>query len=93
MKKINSRLNEELRKEHKKRNTSVRVGDKVKVKVGQFKGNTGKISKVISSGHITVEGLDRSKADGSKVPAKIHASNVELIELASDKWRNKILKR
>ena len=93
MKKINSRLSEELSKEHKKRNTAVRTGDKVKVKVGQFKGSMGKVLSVISSGHITVENMDRSKADGSKVMAKIHASNVEIIDLVDDKWRKKVLKR
>ncbi|MBR9680326.1 MAG: 50S ribosomal protein L24 [Candidatus Altiarchaeota archaeon] len=93
MKGINSRLGEELRTKYKKRNTPIRTGDKVKVKVGQFKGNIGKVLSVISSGHVTVEGLERSKADGSKIHAKIHASNVQIIELVEDKWRKKILKR
>lgn len=93
MKKVNSRLGADLRKTHKKRNTSVRTGDKIKVTTGQFKGSMGKVLSVTSEGFVTVENLERTKADGSKLPAKIHASNVEIIELSDDKWRKKILAR
>ena len=93
--KIRVHLNEDLRKEHKKRSFSIKSGDKVKVLRGSFKGSTGKVSAVIrSKGLLNIEGIERTKADGSKIKAPIHASNVEIIELdLSDDKRKKMLKR
>ena len=91
--KVKVHLSEELRKEHKRRSFPVRVGDKVKVRKGSFKGTIGKVLSV-KEGVVEVEGAERVKSDGSKVKAKIAASNVELIELdLSDKLRKKALRR
>jgi ribosomal protein uL24 len=93
--KVNVHLSGELRKEHKRRLFPMRVGDKVKVRKGSFKGTIGKVLNINRvKGIVQVEGAERAKSDGSKVKAKIHASNVELIELdLSDKLRKKKLKR
>ena len=88
-------LNKELREKHKKRSTSVRVGDKVKVTSGSFKGSLGKVTRVDNKREfLFIEGVERQKLDGSKFLAPIRASNTEIIELdMSDSWRKKILER
>ncbi|MBR9689476.1 MAG: 50S ribosomal protein L24 [Candidatus Altiarchaeota archaeon] len=93
--KVMVHLSKELRAEHKKRAFPVKVGDKVRVAVGSFKGTTGKVLEVgKDKGFVRVESVERTKSDGSKLKAKIHSSNVEIIELdLEDKWRKKTLKR
>lgn len=93
--KVIAHLNEELREEHGSRSFPVRKGDVVKVLRGSFSGNVGKVLEVRGrDGTLRVEDAERTKGDGSKVPAHIHASNVEIVELdLSDKWRKEILKR
>ena len=92
---IKVHLTEELRKIHKKRAFSVKKGDKVKILRGSFRGTVGKVISVnLKKNILKIDGVERTKADGSKVKAPIDASNTELIEIdASDKWRKKILKR
>jgi large subunit ribosomal protein L24 len=93
--KVRAHLNGELRGKHGKRSFPVKVGDKVKVRKGDFKGTMGKVTSVDrKSGALEVEGAEREKADGSKVRARLSPSNVELIELdLSDKRRKEALKR
>lgn len=79
---MTSPLSKELRKEHGIRSIPVRTGDSVKVKTGQFKGTTGKVSKVsLSKVKIYVEGAKISRADGSESFYPIHPSNVEITKL------------
>lgn len=93
--KVKVHLNEELRKEHKRRSFPVKVGDKVKVRKGSFKGNIGKVLFIDrAKSLLEIDGAERAKSDGSKVKAKINANNVEMVEMdVSDKWRKKTLKR
>ncbi len=88
-------LSRELREKHGKRAVPLKVGDKVRVKAGDFKGTIGKVLSVERKrGYVHVEEATRQKVDGSKVPANIHFSNLEIIELdMSDPWRKKILER
>ncbi len=82
-------LSKELRAKHGKRNTRVRVGDKVKVLRGSFKSKTGTVEKVdVKNTKIYVSKLEMTKRDGSKTKAPITPSNVQIIELnLSDKKR------
>ncbi len=88
-------LAEPLRKKHQKRALSVRVGDKVKVMRGRFKGTSGKVTRVdLEKTVVFVDGAEFTKKDGTKITRPIHASNILLTELdLSDKRRVDALKR
>lgn len=82
-------LSPELRAKYGKRTVRARVGDRVKVLRGQFKGTLGKIERVdVTNQRIYVEKLERKRKDGSKAAYPIHPSNVQIVELVlSDKKR------
>ncbi|MBI4152083.1 50S ribosomal protein L24 [Candidatus Woesearchaeota archaeon] len=64
------------------RRIQLRKGDKVKVLRGEFKTKDGKVEHVrLKKNRAYVIGLDRLKADGSKVPVPIHPSNLMIMEL------------
>lgn len=76
-------LSKELRKSYGKRNTEVKKGDIVKILVGKFKKQKGKILEVYTKiGKVAVEGIQVKKRDGSKVNLKLQPSNLQIIELA-----------
>jgi large subunit ribosomal protein L24 len=75
-------LSKELRKKYGKRNLPVRKGDKVKVMVGKFKKNEGKVTKVmLKTSKVIVDGVQMKKKDGSKIDIKMEPSNLQIIEL------------
>jgi large subunit ribosomal protein L24 len=75
-------LSKELRKKYGKRNLPVRKGDKVKVMVGKFKKNEGKVTKVmLKISKVIVDGVQMKKKDGSKIDIKMEPSNLMIIEL------------
>ncbi|KXB02807.1 hypothetical protein AKJ45_00470 [candidate division MSBL1 archaeon SCGC-AAA261F19] len=83
-----SPLSQELREEYGRRSLPVRVGDKVRVSKGDFKGLEGKVTGVDTKDcRITVEGVETAKVDGSDVPNPIHPSNVTITELERDDRR------
>ncbi len=92
---MRSHLSKELRQKIKKRNLQVKKGDEVKVMRGQFKGKTGKVSKVqLKRIKVFVEGMDNIKKDGSKAPYPIHPSNLLITKLETeDKQRKKTMER
>lgn len=78
-------LSKELRKRYGKRNLPVRKGDKVKVMVGKFRKNEGKVTKVmLKTSKVIVDGVQIKKKDGSKVDIKMEPSNLQIIELNLD---------
>lgn len=82
-------LSSELKKENGFRSIPLRKGDTVKIKTGQFKGKTGKITKVsLAKVKAYVEGATVKRADGTDALYPIHPSNVEIQKLdLSDKLR------
>jgi len=88
---LSATLNKELRKKYQTRNVEVRKGDEVKVMRGKFKKRTGKIASVDSKKiRVSIEGLQTSKKDGTKIPAWLHPSKIKIIALEnSDKRRFK----
>jgi len=91
---VSAHLSRELREKTGKRSLPVRKGDRVRIMRGDFKKHEGEVIRVDRKrGVIYVEGVTVTKADGSAVPRPVHPSNVEIIELAQDKWREKILGR
>ena len=93
--KVMAHLSRELREKYGRRSFGIRVGDKVRVMRGAFRGMIGKVTRVDRErGRIIIEGVEREKVDGSKVPVPIHVSNVEIVELnLEDSWRKKKIER
>ncbi|MHA1615957.1 MAG: 50S ribosomal protein L24 [Candidatus Njordarchaeales archaeon] len=73
----------------------VRVGDKVVVRKGQFKGTVGKITEVdLKRYRIYVENVTRKRSDGSTVYVPLRPWNVAILELdLSDPKRRKAYER
>jgi len=87
---MTSPLSKDLRTKHKKRSMRVRVGDKVKIMRGQFKGKEGKIDSVdLQNIKVNVEKIEVVKKDGSKAFYPIQPSNIMITELTDDKKRLK----
>ncbi len=88
-------LSPELREKYNRRSFPIRVGDKVKVVKGEFKGVEGKVTGVDRKRQmISVENVTIKKADGTTVQRPIHVSNVMITELSlDDEHRKKALVR
>tara|TARA_Y100000310_G_scaffold325414_1_gene388850 strand:- start:639 stop:1145 length:507 start_codon:yes stop_codon:yes gene_type:complete len=88
-------LSKDLRKKHGIRNIEVRKGDEVKIMRGKFKKKTGKVGKVDLGGtRISIDGIERTKKDGAKIPVWFNPSKVMIISLdLDDRKRMKRLKK
>lgn len=86
---LSAHLSKELRTKYGSRAARVRVGDKVKVMRGQFKGNVGNVESVDSgSSSVYITKVEQVKKDGSKTLYPINASNLQILELKlDDKFR------
>ena len=89
---IAATLSKELRKKYGKRNIPLHKGDKVKIMRGEFKKKTGKIDAVsLKKLKVMVEGIFRTKKDGTKVSVYLDPSNLQIQELnLDDKKRMKV---
>lgn len=75
-------LSKELRKKYKKRNFPIKKGDMVKIFNGEYKKKTGKISEVnTKKSKVIIDGIFKSKKDGTKVKIYFHPSNLQIQEL------------
>jgi large subunit ribosomal protein L24 len=90
-----SNLSEELRKKYSRRSFAIRIGDKVKIMSGEFKGKVGKISLIsIKKSKVAIEGVQFTKKDGTKINSMFHCSNLQVQELnLEDKKRLESLQR
>jgi len=94
-KQISAPLSKDLRKKYTRRSVRIMVDDTAKVIRGEYKGITGKVSKISTSNScIAIEGNKKEKLKGDKIDVYIHSSNVIVTSLNSDdKWRIKILEK
>ncbi|HJO14626.1 MAG TPA: 50S ribosomal protein L24 [Candidatus Pacearchaeota archaeon] len=92
---ISISLSKELKKKHDKRNFPVRKGDNVSIMRGEFKGKSGKIESVdMKKMKVIIDGIYRTKKDGSKVAVMFEPSNLQIKELVlEDKKRKESLER
>ena len=92
---ISISLSKELKKKHDKRNFPVRKGDNVSIMRGEFKGKSGKIESVdMKKMKVIIDGIYRTKKDGSKVAVMFEPSNLQIKELVlEDKKRKASLER
>lgn len=75
-------LSKELRAKHKTRNVRVKKGDTVRILRGDFKGSEGKVNDVeIKKTRVYIDGVERSKKDGSKVRVPFKPSNLQIVSL------------
>lgn len=84
-----SHLSKDLQQKYKKRSVRITEGDSVKVLRGEFKGVSGKITKVstVMNG-VSIEGVKKEKLKGGNLDVLIHPSNLIVTDLnTEDKWR------
>jgi large subunit ribosomal protein L24 len=88
-------LSKELRKKYGKRNFPLRKGDIVKVMRGEFKNRTGKVIEINRKNlYVFVEGIQRTKKDGTKVNVPLRPHVLQIINLnLEDKKRMNALSR
>ena len=80
-----SPLSEELKKEYKINALPVRKGDTVKIMRGDFKGQVGKITKVmVKKMRVHVDIAKRKNLKGEEKFIPIHPSNLMILELYSE---------
>jgi len=94
-KQISAPLSKDLRKKYSRRSARIVRDDSIKIIRGEYKGLTGKVSKIsIGTSSVALEGNKKEKSKGEKVDVFIHSSNVIITSLnTSDKWRIKILEK
>ncbi|AJZ75374.1 50S ribosomal protein L24 [Candidatus Nitrosotenuis cloacae] len=88
-----SHLSKDLQQKYHRRSVRVTEGDTVKVLRGEFKGVSGKITRVSTLRNgIAIEGIKKEKLKGGNLDIFIHTSNVLVTDLnTEDKWRiNKV---
>ena len=92
---VSVNLDKDLRERFNRRSMPVRVGDKVEVVRGKFKGMRSKVKKVdLRKLMVTLEDVKMKKVDGTEINVPIHPSNLKLIEPdMSDRKRQKIVER
>lgn len=92
---LGAHLSKELRKKYQTRTAVLRKDDVVRVMRGAFKKRQGKILSVNMKKEIVyIEGLQKTRKDGTKVNVPFRASNMLIITLISeDKKRAAMLRR
>jgi len=92
---MSANLDKELRKKYGKRSFVLKKGDSVKIMIGKFKKKTGKIGSVdLKKSRVSIEGIQRTKKDGSKVNIWFTPSNLQIKELnLEDSKRKKAIER
>lgn len=88
-KQLGSSLSKDLQKKYGKKSTRAIVGDTITILRGEFKGVSGKITKISTEKtSVTIEGVKKEKTKGDKFDVYIHTSNLVVTGLnSSDKWR------
>ena len=85
---LSANLSKELRKKHGMRSLPVRTGDEVIIMRGAFTDKKGKVLKVnVKTSKVTVEGITRKKADGTKLNVHLDSSKVQIVALKLDDLR------
>ena len=94
-KQICAPISKDLRKKYSRRSARIMIDDTVKVIRGEYKGITGKVSKISTENNsIAIEGNKKEKLKGDKIDVYIHTTNVIITALnTDDKWRLKILEK
>jgi len=94
-KQICAPISKDLRKKYSRRSIRIMTDDTVKVMRGEYKGLTGKVTKISTqTSGIAIEGNKKEKLKGEKIDVYIHSTNMIITALnTDDKWRLKILEK
>lgn len=92
---LSANLSKELRKKYGKRNLPLRKGDEVLIMRGAFQKKKAKVASVdLKNSRVALEGIQRTKKEGSKVNVFFHPSVVQIQTLnIEDKNRVAALNR
>lgn len=92
---MSANLKKDLRKKYGRRSFPLRKEDSIRVMRGEFKKRTGKIALVdLKKLRVAVEGIQRTKKDGTKVNVWFAPSNLQIQELnLDDKKRRMAIER
>ena len=92
---ISAPLSQSLRAEHGTRSMPVVVDDTVSITKGDRKLSEGRVLRVdTKKSKIYIEGVTRTRMDGSTVQIPIRSENVMITRLnLNDQWRRSILER
>ena len=90
---ISVALSKGLKKQYHKRNLPLRKEDKVKILRGDYKGKEGKVKEIdLKKLKVRINGVERTKRDGTKVYPLVDPSNLMIVELyLEDKLRQKFV--
>lgn len=87
---LSSPLSKELKEMHGTNALPIRIGDKVKIIKGQFKGTEGEVDKIyLTKMKVGISKVEIDKKDGSKSKVPVDPSNVVIVSLHKDKKRMK----
>jgi len=91
---LSAHLNKSMNEKYRTRSIELRKNDEVKVMRGKFKGRNSKVTIVDSKNtRVQLDGINKPKKDGEKVPVWFHPSKLLITKLEdSDKKRFKNLK-
>ena len=94
-KQICAPISKDLRKKYSRRSVRIMTDDTVKVVRGEYKGLTGKVTKISTeTSGVAIEGNKKEKLKGEKIDVYIHSTNMIITSLnTDDKWRLKILEK
>ncbi len=82
---LSANLSKELRKKYQRRSFPLRKGDVVKIMRGRFKKKQGKLAILnLKRTKVSIEGMQRTKKDGTKVNVFFHPSKLQIQELNLD---------
>jgi len=92
---LSANLSKELRKQHGKRSVPLRKGDEVLVMRGSFKKKKAKVAAVqLKRIRVSLENIQRTKKDGTKVNVYFTPSSLQIQTLnLDDKARTQVLGR
>lgn len=82
---LNAQLSKSLREKYGKRSFPLRKGDDVLVMRGSFKKKKAKVISVnVKKTRVVLEGLQRTKKDGTKLNVYFHPSSLQIHSLTLD---------
>jgi len=87
---MNVNLSKELREKHGTRNLRLKVGDKVKILRGNFKGKEGAVVEIdLKNTKVYVNKIEVTKMEGTKVRRPLNPTNLQIIDLKLDDKKRK----
>lgn len=82
---LSAQLSKELRKKYGKRNLPLKTGDEVLIMRGSFKKKKAKVTSVNHKSLVVfLEGIQRSKKDGTKINVPFDSSNLQIQTLSTE---------